>query len=80
MDILEKMQSRFNREVEHRCELKTGSVKLPPVKERLLNADLQQLRKIMKNEEMFDMILADDHIPKGFKPEDENGSESQSSG
>ena len=53
IEILEKIQARFTRRIDNRCNLERGTFKLPSVRDRLRNADLLQLGSMMKNEEFF---------------------------
>ena len=55
--ILERMQRRFVSMVEVRCGMSRGSLAIPSVEDRLLTADLQQLSRTMRNEELFDKMF-----------------------
>lgn len=57
INLLEKMQRRFLRRVELRCNIERHSVHLMSVKELFDVADIRQLTKIMNNDEMFDVLF-----------------------
>ncbi|XP_018497189.1 uncharacterized protein B0403.1-like [Galendromus occidentalis] len=48
LDALERMQRKFVRRVEHRCNVRKGTVKIPSVAELLMNVDIKYLRRVMK--------------------------------
>ena len=54
MERLEKVQNKFLRRVEYRCKLERHSLEIVDLMVRLRKADLRILRKMIKNEELFD--------------------------
>lgn len=55
--LLERMQRRFLRRVEFRCNLPRHSIEIVSVEERFRTLDMRMFNRIMENEEFFDMMF-----------------------
>ena len=57
LKLLQKMQDKFVRRVEYRCNVTRHNLVLPNVCDRMRTADLKQFKKMLKDENTLDQFF-----------------------